>query len=187
MRSVIDPKRAGALTRRATAGFTLLELVAVVVVVSILFLAVSSRLWALRVDAERVAMMQVLGTLNSAIGIKLADCIVRSDMGSVQVLAGSNPMDLLAKVPENYVGAVDDSKTEVPAGNWYFDTASRSLVYRVKYADGFTGGPAGMPRARFALHLVVEHIPGYGGVGPGKDAVVGVRLDPVEPYRWTPP
>lgn len=184
---VIDRKRAHGVGCRDAGGFTLLELTVVIVLVSILFVTVASRLWSLRVDAERVAMMQVLGTINSAIGIKLADSIARGDMKSVEALAGMNPMDLLAKTPENYVGVVDESKTQPPPGSWYFDTHSGALVYRVRYPEGFSGGPPGAPRARFALHLIKEHVPGYGGVGPGKDVVVGVRLDSVEPYRWAPP
>ena len=93
--------------RHASLGFSLIELVVVITVIAILITAAASRLWGLQVDAELVAMEQVLGNLRSALGINVATYLVAGDMAGMQSLEGSNPMDRLAEVPSNYLGTVN--------------------------------------------------------------------------------
>lgn len=185
-RSPGDPARAPAgrdLTR--TRGFTLLELTVVVVIVALLVVIAIERLLAIQADAERVMMETVVGTLRSALGMKVAESLVKHETAKLPLLEGSNPMDRLAELPPNYLGALDrpDPGT-LEDGHWYFDISSRTLVYLVRHKARFEGGLADPPRARFKVQVVYADRNGNGRYDAGVDAVEGLRLAPVEPYRW---
>jgi general secretion pathway protein G len=166
-------------------GFSLLELVIVIVIISALLTMAISRLLALQVDAERVAMETVAGTLRSAIGIKIAEHIVSQDVPGLARLVGSNPMDRLAEVPANYLGVRDGADpATLEDGNWYFDAREGALVYLVRNRAYFTGGMADPSRARFAIRLVYSDRNGNGQYEPGIDRIEGLRLAPLEPYAW---
>ena len=167
------------------AGFTLLELVIVIVILSVLLTVAISRFLALQADAERAAVDTMLGTLRSALGIKVAELIVKQELGGLGVLAGSNPVDRLAEVPSNYLGALTDADpSTLQSGNWYFDKGSKTLVYLVRSAEYFSGGLANPARARFAVSLLYRDRNGNGVYDVG-EALEGVRLAAVEPYVWT--
>lgn len=160
---------------RVPSGFSMLELVLVIAVIALLATAGLNRLWALSVDAERVAMEQVLGSLRSAIGIKVANHIVRNDWQGLRALEASNPMDQLAEVPGNYLGTLaSPDAAAIEANRWYFDSGSRTLVYRVRHAGSFISTLPGPARARFKVEVV------YGEGG----APQGARLVAVESYAW---
>ena len=168
------------------AGFTLLELVIVIAILSVLLTVAISRFLALQADAEKAAMDTMLGTLRSALGIKVAELIVKQELGGVGVLVGSNPVDRLAEAPSNYLGAVTDADpSTLPSGSWYFDTRSRALVYVVRNKGHFTGGVADPPRARFAVQPAYVDRNRNGSYDPGVDAIEGLRLKALEPYAWT--
>jgi general secretion pathway protein G len=159
--------------------------VVVIVIISFLLVLAISRFLALMVDAERVAMETVAGTLRSAIGIKVAEHIVRQDVAGLSRLEGSNPMDRLSELPGNYLGELDNpDPARLVDGNWYFDTRSRTLVYLVRNKGFFTGGLPDPPRARFAVRLVYDDRNRNGRFDAGVDAIEGVRLQALERYSW---
>ena len=179
---VAGGRSAGARDR----GFSLLELVIVISIISVLLALALSRLVALQVDAERVAMETVVGVLRSAIGIKVAEHIVKQNVAGLPLLEGSNPMDRLVEVPRNYLGeqdAIDPATLE--NGNWYFDTRSRTLVYLVRNKGYFTGGLSNPARTRFAIRLVYTDRNGNGKFDSGVDAIEGLRLAALETFSWT--
>lgn len=157
----------------------------VAVIVSILFVLAVSKLLVLRVDAERVSMESVAGNLRSALGIKVAESIARQNLRALVSLEGSNPMDRLAEVPANYLGELNDPDvTTLEDGNWYFDKHSRTLVYLVRNGSFFEGGVSDPPRARFAVRLVYTDRNANGRYDADVDAVEGIRLVALEPYKW---
>jgi prepilin-type N-terminal cleavage/methylation domain-containing protein len=171
--------------RRSNRGFSLLELVIVIVIISVLLVMAISRLLALQVDAERVTMEMVAGTLRSAIGMKVAQSIVELKVAELSALEGSNPMAQLAETPQNYLGERDGvDPATLEDGNWYFDRQAKVLVYLVRNKGFFTGGQPNPPRARFVLRLVYSDKNGNGVFDPGVDAIEGLRLSPVEAYSW---
>jgi general secretion pathway protein G len=166
-------------------GFSLLELVIVIVIISVLITMAIGRLLALAVDAERVAMETVVGSLRSAIGIKVAEHIARQDIAGLARLVGTNPMDRLAEVPGNYLGERDGADPiTLEDGHWYFDRRSRALVYLVRHREYFAGGVSEPPRARFSVQVVYTEVNGNGVFDPGVERIEGLRLAPLEPYRW---
>ena len=166
-------------------GFTLLEMVVVVVLIGVLLTIAIDRLIRLQALAERVAMNQVLGGLRSALTLELAQHIVQGRTADLSTLARANPTRWLVRPPGNYAGAfADPDPTRIAGGRWYFNTKDRWLVYRVAHAADFRTALPGPPRIRFKVWLVYSDNPGD-GVRNGE--VVGVRLGPVEPYRWGRP
>ena len=174
-------------SRRSNSGFSLLELVIVIVIISILLVVAISRLLALQVEAERVAMETVVGVLRSAIGIKVAEHIVRQNVHGLPALEGSNPMDRLAEIPANYLGELDGPDPHsLDNGNWYFDTRSRTLVYQLRHKGFFTGGLGDDPaRAGFVIRLIYTDNNRNGVFDRAVDSIEGLRLVAVAPYTWS--
>lgn len=172
-------------SRVRAAGFTLLELVVVIILVALLITIAIGRLMAMQADAERVTTETIVGTLRSALGIRVAEAIVRQDLNRLSGLEGSNPMDQLAEVPASYLGAFDHpDPARLENGHWYFDKAAGELVYLVRNKAYFSGGSANPPRVRFAVRLVYSDRNRNGRFDARVDSVEGLRLAPLEPYAW---
>lgn len=171
---------------RQNSGFSLLELVVVIVIISVMLVMAISRLLALQVDAERVTMETIAGTLRSSLGMKVAESIVKGKVADLRLYEGSNPMTLLAETPRNYLGELDSvDPVKLEDGNWYYDKQAKTLVYLVRNKGFFTGGLPTPPRARFAVSLVYSDRNGNGAFDAGVDAIEGLRLRVVEPYSWS--
>jgi prepilin-type N-terminal cleavage/methylation domain-containing protein len=165
-------------------GFTLLELVVVITVISILGMVALERLLTYREQAEKVAMEQTVGILRSAMNLQIANLVASQKTQQIGKLAGQNPMDWLAEKPGNYLGELHDPAPEQTApGNWYFDPQERVLVYLVEYGNFFVPDGQGKKRARFQ---VVRIEPPAKEIRNGVDitSIDSVKLAAVEPYRW---
>ncbi len=174
------------MKRLTGSGFTLLELAVVVSIVSILAAIALHRLLPLRVEAERVALLQVLGTLRSAMAIQISARIAKGNVNEVGELTGENPMaDWLAEAPDNYLGELHaPDPGAVDKGAWYFDTKDRILVYRVRFGDYFRTALKGPKRARFRVELVFDDRDGNGVYDAAMDRIYGVKLVVLEKYQW---
>ena len=166
-------------------GFSLFELLVVIVIVSILMVVAISRLLALRVDAERVVMESTIGALRSALGIKVAESIVKQKVVALPTYEGSNPMNLLAEIPGNYLGEMEGTDPYIlEKGSWYFDKPAKTLVYIVDNTGYFSGGMDNPPRARFKIRLVYTDADGNGVFDSGVDPIEGLQLAVLESYKW---
>lgn len=177
------------LRRRFSRGLSLLELVIVMVIVGVLLVVAVERMARLRFEAERVMMESMLTGLRSALTIEFAGGALRGRLGATAATAaGSNPMKLLAERPDTYAGeyAAADPDAVAP-GTWYFDTKARHLVYVVRFPEHFLSGVPGRPRARFRVEPDFDDRDGDGRFDPARDSPRGLRLVPVEPYRWRDP
>lgn len=180
------PSPPGSDATRWHGGFSLIELIVVIVIICLLLVTAISRLLALQVDAERVSMQTVLGTLRSAIGMQVANHIVRNKVGELADVVGTNPMDRLAELPSNYLGILTSANPEgLESGNWYFDTREGVLVYLVRNKQFFASSSKNPPRARFAIQLVYADANGNELFDRGIDTIEGLRLSSLETYRWT--
>ena len=169
--------------RRRVVGFSLLELVIVIVLISVLLAVAIDRLLAMKAMAERGALEQVVGTIRSGITIRLAELMVRNK--DAMSLAGTNPMLLLSERPQNYLGELfAPNPASLPTGNWYFDTRDGVLSYLVESADYFQSELPGPARARFTIQPVYEGVNGNGRYDAGVDRLRGLRLVALEPYSW---
>lgn len=161
-------------------GFTLIELIIVICVVALLFGIALDRLLRYQELGERAALQQNVAALNTALALRFAAYVV---MGAPQRIAeevGRNPVQLLARPPENYLGeftSADPQTLSRPC--WYFDGAAGDLVYlpaRRRYWSGAGGAPDAI---RFRVGMTA------GDSTPGEPRVLPqpfVAANP--PFKW---
>ena len=166
-------------------GFSLFELLVVIVIISVLVVIAISRLLALQVDAERVVMESVVGAIRSGLGIKVAQAIVKQNVNSLPEYENSNPMNLLAEVPVNYLGEFEaPDPYALEKGSWYFDRSRRMLYILWIIWPIFPEAWPIRRVLRFKIRLVYTDANGNGIYDSGIDPIEGLRLAVVEPYRW---
>ncbi|MBN1958781.1 MAG: type II secretion system protein [Desulfuromonadales bacterium] len=166
-------------------GFTFLELVVVITIISVLGVVALNRYYKLLVDVERTSMEHDLGVMRSAISMQFAAHYVKGDLTGLKKLVGSNPMDLLAEKPNNYLGVIAHYQVEdIEKGSWFFDSKEETLIYMVRNQLYFTTQLAEPMRARFKIQPVYsERVK----EGEKADYLSGLTLQPLEPYRWLRP
>jgi len=164
-------------SRTAQAGFSLLEFAVVVSIIAILAVIAVDRLWALRLEAERVAVAQVVGALRSALGIEVARRALEDGLGSLPELHGSNPMALLAQRPAGYAGELTaGSAGQVEGGQWYFDPVVGVLVYRARFRDAFEGLQPGSRDLWYRVVMIFTDTNGNGAYDSASERINGLDL-----------
>ncbi|OGA64141.1 MAG: hypothetical protein A3G81_01745 [Betaproteobacteria bacterium RIFCSPLOWO2_12_FULL_65_14] len=163
--------RAQALTR----GFTLVELAVIVCVVAVLFGIALDRLMRYQELGERAALEQNLAAINTALTMRFATLVIAGRAGEIEKEVGANPVHLLARPPENYLGALYAPKPEsLERRSWYFDRASGDLVYMPGRRRYLTEPPDAENGLRFRVEL-------------SEPAQVELRQPSIraqKPYRW---
>jgi len=143
-------------------GFTLIELLIVISIVAILFAVALDRLLRYQEMGERAAVEQNIAAMNTALNMKFAAYVVRGRPAAIEDEVGKNPISLLARPPANYLGELySPAIKSLPRGSWYFDVASRDLIYlpnRRRYLSSGEGPPQAL-RFRAAL-TEVRNAPG---------------------------
>ena len=167
-----------------SAGFTLIEMLVVVVAIGILAGFALDRLYPLIGRAERVAFMRIQGQLKNALTLATAERIARGESATVPAMAGSNPMSYLLKPPENYLGEFTGEPPDETSGHWYFNTEDGTLIYRVRSHTRFDGleGPA--DRVLFQVRLAFADRNHNGRYDPSHDRFDGVLIASLYPYQW---
>lgn len=165
-------------------GFTLLELIVVISIVAILAGSLLSRIPYYQEQAEKAAMEQVAGALQSALVLRFSTLMARGALNDKELnaLGADNPMNWLQRKPRNYAGEFfDPAQKSVPPGHWVFDLKSRDLIYNVDRAEYFKPGKDGKRWIRFHVQLGYE--PVLGRPKSGKELTSTV-FEPTEPYHW---
>lgn len=166
-------------------GFSLLELVIVIILVILLFLVAFDRLLPLRGQAEAAHVATVIGGLRSAVGLEAASRVVDEGLPGLAGIEGSNPMAFLQEWPETYIGPVRDShEPEIDPGTWYFERKSGTVGYRVRFPEYLEQAPERPVDLRWRIELDFEDRNGNGRFDPETDRARGVRLKPLDPYNW---
>lgn len=165
-------------------GFTLIELIVVIVIVVVMAGLFLNRMMFYVEQAEKTAMETVAGTIQSALTMQYGQILTRGKPSDVAALALDNPIDWLQKKPGNYAGEFyDPTPLSVEPGNWVFDLKTRDLVYVVRNAGYFKPGKDGKQWIRF--HVEVSHEPSRLPSLQGAPAeLTGILFKPVEPYAW---
>jgi prepilin-type N-terminal cleavage/methylation domain-containing protein len=169
---------------KASKGFTLIELIVVIAIISTLMGVLLSRVWFYQEQAEKAAMQQVAGALQSSLILQYSQLLARDQTDEIKNLISRNPINLLMRPPKNYVGEFNGLAIElIPPGNWGFDLKSRELIYIPFRTQNFKPDKDGKKIVRFRAR--VEYGTGRGGPKSraGKE-VTGVAIEPVEPYQW---
>jgi len=173
--------RAKNAPRRPDRGFSLVELVVVLVIVSIISAILLDRVKFYQEQAEKATMEATAAAIQAGLHLRLAGYLASGQDRDVQRLATENPIDWLARKPESYAGALDRvAARDLPGGTWYFDLTDRTVVYRVRYGRTFVADAEGVKEVRFRANI------DYGRLEPGSNLIGIKRLDfaPVHPYQW---
>jgi general secretion pathway protein G len=172
------------MSRRRAGAFTLIELIAVLLVISVLAALLADRLLYYQERAEKAAMEQVVVILRSALQMRAAGLLVRGRMEDLKNLETENPMNWLAERPENYLGVFAGTPTDPSPGKWYFDGRGKLLVYVPARTRHFVAGKDGEAAIRFHVRIDVGPLPGEGGRADPLRGVGRMDLTAVEPYNW---
>ena len=165
-------------------GFTLLELVLVIVIISILSLFAIDRMFSIRAAAERAVIKQMVGTIKSGLGIEVARLALAGNMPAVSKLNKTNPIYLLSQSPENYLGEKENGDHINEAGIWYFDKKLKSLVYNIAYTEDFTTSLKGTPRVRYQIKLIYHDQNNNKRFDLRSDSIAGLDFVPLEKFSW---
>ena len=166
-------------------GFTLLELVVVIVVISILGLFAIDRILVLRLAAEQASVKQLVGTIKSALGLEVARLALDGNLSAVAKLNNTNPILLLSQSPSNYIGEKDDGNHIIEPGVWYFDNKQNMLIYNVIYKENFKSSLQGIPRIRHRIKLIYNDKNRNKRFDLRTDTIGGLDFVPLESFSWT--
>jgi general secretion pathway protein G len=163
-------------------GFTLLEMVVVIIFISVIGFIALSYYQKLLVDVERTKLQHDVGVMRSALGIEMASYIVAGEMSRMEELVGSNPIELLEEKPENYLGSyAGDRGRELKAGNWFFAEDEGVLVYIVRNVDYCMTQLIDPKRIKFKIFPILTD-------NVREDTrIVGLTLKEIEVYSWLSP
>ncbi len=174
---------AGNGRHRQARGFSLLELVVVIVIIGVLLVMAISRLLPYLDEAERVAVLTVESQLKNTLVLEAAQRIVRGESRTIAELEQVNPMALLLEAPDNYVGEYR-SADSLPERRWYFDPERRRLVYKV--GEPYT--PALRDRSwrnpEFEVRIIFQDRDADGVFDAATDELFGVRLQRMAGAEW---
>lgn len=165
-------------------GFTLLELVVVVLIIGILAAVFLNRVLFYQEQAEKIVMETTARNIRIGLRTQLADMMIHNRQSEIPLLAGKNPINWLASKPGDYLGEYNGPKPEeMQISGWYFDREDKTLVYLPDMVEHFQPDPAGRKRVRYRVVTV------YGrdkenGAAADTEVVEDVVLELREPYRW---
>lgn len=165
-------------------GFTLFELILAIIIVALAAGILLGRVLFYQEMAEKTAMEQTVGGLRSALTIQLSGLMARGRMEDIPKLESVNPMVLLTRFPENYVGEYYGTPNDVSAGSWYFDLKSRELVYLVRRGMHFQSGQKGEKNVRYRVSLVYNDWLQTASDKQAEKEPGGITLQEVQPYTW---
>ncbi|MDH4285371.1 MAG: type II secretion system GspH family protein [Gallionellaceae bacterium] len=166
----------------AECGFTLIELVVTIAIVSVLAGILLNRVGLYQEQAEKAAMIEVASAIQTALVLQQGHLMARGAEAEITALATSNPMSLLAKQPPNYSGEFyDPSPQSVAPGHWFFDLKARELVYVLNRNSHFDPGPDEKNWVRYRVNLADDT-----RNSPSKPSqnLTGVIFEPTKGYRW---
>jgi prepilin-type N-terminal cleavage/methylation domain-containing protein len=166
-------------------GFSLIELIVVVIIVGVMAGFALDRLLPLIGRAERAAFFQVQSQLKSALLLEAAERITSGESATLPELAGVNPMALLLDAPGNYLGSFDGPEhARVPHASWYYDERTGRLMYHVGKHTRFMPLEGPEDRVELAVEFVYEDVDGDAAYSVSVDEFDGLRLASIHAYEW---
>jgi prepilin-type N-terminal cleavage/methylation domain-containing protein len=168
---------------KASRGFTLLELIIVIIIVAVLAGSLLSRIPYYQEQAEKTVVEQMAAAMQSALVMRYGSMMARGTATEkdLRALMDENPMNWLQQKPKNYAGEFfDPAPNAVMPGQWMFDLKSRELIYVPDHNEYFTPGKDGRKWIRFHVRLEYE----TPAKSREKKVLAATLFEPAVPYRW---
>lgn len=158
----------------------MLELVVVMAIISTIVAVALPRFYHLTQRTEAIGVQGTIGTLRSALSMKMAECIYRGTDFRAWLPHGEQAMypmrDLIDEKADNYLGVLSDSKKR---GHWFDDRESHEIVYVARNDDIVNGVDVAPKQLRW--HLVGVRRDNKDPQSP----IIALQLQPVTTFRWT--
>lgn len=136
-------------------GFSLFELAIAFALIAILAGLLLERMTYYQERAEKANMEQVAMDIRSSVNLRVAELVLENRFAELDALAAQNPLDLLHRKPQNYLGVLSHPAQEGMApGNWYFDKEKKEVVYCADLGRFFTPDVHGRKCAFWHVALV---------------------------------
>lgn len=162
-------------------GFTLIELTVVVCVVAVLFGVALDRYFRYQEFAERAVLQQNLAAINVALSMKFAAYVASGRPRAIEAEVGRNPIELLARPPENYLGELlAPNIKSLPRPSWYFDRQSGDLIYLPQHNAYLATSRGPIDALGFRVSLTDAK-----AVAGEPTEVRQPFIGPVLPFSWT--
>lgn len=172
-----------ALRPQPSRGFTLIELIVVITIIVFLAGTLLNRIWFYQEQAEKAAMEQMAGALQTALVMQYGHLLTRGQEAEIKNLVAENPMRWLMQKPANYSGEFYGmTPAAIAPGNWAFDLRSRELIYVPYRTEYFVPGKDGLKWVRYRARLEYEPLPG--SKNKGAQELTSILFEPVERYQW---
>jgi len=143
--------------------------------VAVLFGIALDRLLRYQELGERAAMEQNLAAINTALTMRFATLVIAGRGKEIEKEAGGNPIHLLARPPENYLGALyAPTPQSLQPRSWHYDRATGDLVYMPGRKRYLTEPPDAENGLRFRVQLS----------DPAHEELRQPFIRAREPYRW---
>ncbi|HUO43651.1 MAG TPA: prepilin-type N-terminal cleavage/methylation domain-containing protein [Burkholderiales bacterium] len=160
---------------RHARGFTLIELIVVIIIISTLATVAIDRLLYWQERAEKAMMESSLEAMKMGLRIHMAELMAANRGGDFSTLERENPMRWLAEPPADYAG--EDQPQSKPG--WYFVSRDHELVYLPRSSAHLEV----LQNADQGLHfrVVLEY-----ATNPvsGTRVPAGVTVVPVTTFKW---
>ncbi|RZI43051.1 type II secretion system protein [Herbaspirillum sp. HC18] len=173
------------LAMRNQRGFSLLELAIVVIVMSALAAIMLDRLQYYQEAAEKAKVEYTISAMKSGLRSRMAHMLIEGRSQEYMFLAMDNPINWLESRPANYLGELSEEESDtLRPGSWYYNPATRTLVYAVKFGKYLEPDSVGKKRIR----LRVEFKKNFPTVSSQANDMVhqtdSVALELVEKFKW---
>lgn len=165
-------------------GFTLFELILVIIIVAVFSGVLLDRFVRYQALAERAAMERTVASIRAALNLNMAALIVKGRQQEIPRLAQINPFQLLDDKQANYVGEYFDTPEGLAAGTWYYDLKRRETVYTVKFARGLHTAAGENNEIRFRTVLLRNT---FLDAGAEEAGIGAIGFQPRATYRWEVP
>ena len=168
-------------------GFSLFELVAVVVVIAILALVLLKFGTDYAEEAEKTAMEQVLSSTRAALHLRVAGMIAHNQYDAIPRLAEQNPMDWMSDKPPIYAGTIYGvaPRELAPTRSWYYDSRAKELVYRAQRTRHLLMPRNAENEIRFKIYVEQGTLPGGEEFAKPLRGMRRAEIAAVEPYQWS--